>query len=197
MRRIATAAGALLAVLACVAMTSSASGAPRFGVSVNRTVLHGGESLVVHATATTRCTWLTEWDGVRHHVVGRTFTTTYVAPVVARRTTLVLRATCFYQAARTRRHVRHQGAAARAGSDPQTIAVQVPPSWVRTIPVTVLPGSGVVSPPHGNGGNGGVGPGGLPNTGGPRGWLLLAGALCVVTGATAIRRAARDEGMPA
>lgn len=53
-----------------------------------------------------------------------------------------------------------------------------------TISITVLPNGVVVTPPEGQGG--------LPNTGGPRLLILLAGLALVVGGVVAVKRARSD-----
>jgi hypothetical protein len=181
----------LLAALAVVGAAPAGAAAHHFSVTVDHTAVHSGRQFTVTAVANTPCTWLVEWNGERRHTQARTFVTTFTAPAVTKRTTYALSARCFYSAA----PATHRGSSARtaagAPADAQTIVVRVPPSWARTIVITVLPAGAVVSPPH-TGGGGGVGPDGLPGTGGPDRWILLAGLALLLTGATAVRRGARD-----
>jgi LPXTG-motif cell wall-anchored protein len=71
---------------------------------------------------------------------------------------------------------------------PQRITVTVPPSATVTVVVTVLPAGGAAAPPNG----GSLPPtNGLPPTGGPSRWLVLAGLGCLLAGAGFISRSAR------
>lgn len=201
MKKLASFGLTVLVVLACAVPASArpaGPGASPFTLTVDRPVVIGGEQIVVTARSRYTCQWLIEWNGERRIHAGKTFSTTFTAPTVAKSTRIALNGTCFYTAPKPRRTVARSRAPrpAAADTDAQTIIVRVPPSWRHVIVITVLPPGSIVSPPgsgshhHGGGGVGGVG---LPNTGGPAFWLLLVGLASMVVGATAVRSASRRE----
>lgn len=154
-------------------------------MTLDRTTLYAGETLRATVSADLDCRWVLTWNGERRTHAGRSFTTSYVAPDVTRRTVVPLRATCFYDTAADRK----AAAAARAqvapdGGASQTIVVTVPPSRRSGAGVTVLPPTGTVSPP----GSGVGGDGLLPDTGGPAFWALLAGLVAALVGSVVVRR---------
>jgi LPXTG-motif cell wall-anchored protein len=167
----ALALAALVAGLALLGFSGPAQAYPdvRIDLSVNRSVLYGGQSFTATAKSDgITCAWRLEWNGdVRHGASsgGHDFVTSYHAPQVKRVTKIPLHGTCTYASSGTR------GATA----------------WERTIMITVLPPSTAVSPP--------VGGSDLPNTGGPNLLYLLGGIGLLLAGATAVtvaRRRAED-----
>jgi hypothetical protein len=177
----------LVAVGACVGLgpSAQADSLPAFRLTVDRHVLHSGQSVTATATTTTRCDWLLEWNGDRHVEHARTSTATWTAPQVSRPTMIPVHATCFYASGAAR-----PDAAPRATGPGQRVAVTVPPSWRRTLVVTVLPRGSEVSAPGTVGGAGHPG-GGLPGTGGPALWILFAGLGAVFVGSATVRSSPR------
>ena len=168
-----TGAVALAAVVAGLAMlwfSSPAQAYPdvRIDLSVNRSVLYGGQSFTATASSDgTTCAWTLTWHGVVRQgssSTGNPFKTTYQAPQVKHVTKIPLHGTCAYDAG-----------TASPGRGTAT--------WERTIMITVLPPSTAVSPP--------VGGSDLPNTGGPNLLFLLGGVGLLVAGATAVTIARR------
>jgi LPXTG-motif cell wall-anchored protein len=158
---------ALVAGLTMLWFSSPAQAYPdvRIDLSVNRSVLYGGEKFTATASSDgTTCAWTLTWNGVVREggsTTGNSFRTTYQAPQVKRVTKIPLHGTCAYDA--------------RTGRGTAT--------WERTIEITVLPPSTEVSPP--------VGGSDLPNTGGPNLLFLLGGVALLVSGATAVTVARR------
>ena len=168
---------ALVAVLAVLGSWSPAQAYPevRIDLEVNRSVLYGGETFTATASsAGTTCAWALEWNGdIRHGASSddKPFKTTYTAPDVSELTKIPLHGTCTY--------------AAPGPSGPET-AGQTPAAatWQRTIMITVLPRSAVVSPPGGGSSD-------LPSTGGPNLVYLLGGLALLASGAFAVTVARR------
>lgn len=164
-------------------------------VSVDRTQVVSGRVLTVTAavtsTRTRTCDWVIGWTGPNQVIRDQQrVTTRWVAPVVERPTRLRVTALCLYQAPRP------------PVSGPRPIAptaeriiVTVPPRLRGTTTVTVVP-PGFVAPPQVEGpkapGTSGppVTPGGvgLPATGGPQRWVLIAGLAALIGGAVVVRR---------
>jgi LPXTG-motif cell wall-anchored protein len=163
---------ALLGLLALVGFAPAAQAYPEVVIDLTAepTVLYGGQTFTATATANVTCDWTLEWNGDTRTKGGvENFETVYTAPEVTKITKIPLHGTCDY--------LLPDGAtpaprvAARAAATPTT--------WNRTIDITVLPQGNAVSPPTDTG---------LPNTGGPSMWLLLAGiALVAVGGTVAVR----------
>lgn len=166
----AVALAALVAGLAMLWFSSPAQAYPdvRIDLSVNRSVLYGGEKFTATASSDgTTCAWTLTWNGVVREggsSTGNSFRTTYQAPQVKHVTKIPLHGTCTYDA--------RTAPAARGTA-----------TWERTIMITVLPPSTAVSPP--------VGGSDLPNTGGPNLLFLLGGVGLLVAGATAVTMARR------
>jgi hypothetical protein len=178
----------LIAALGSVGFATAAQADPdaRFELTVDRHVVHGGEQFTATATANVGCDWVLEWNGDRRVKATRVLVATYTAPPVSRITRIPLHSTCFYDPPSAQRSsARDTSPAAWDHATTQRLTVTVPPSWRRTIVITVLPRGSAVSPPDIGGGltNGG----GLANTGGPMLWLLLVGLGSVLTGAVAVR----------
>ncbi|WP_183408245.1 LPXTG cell wall anchor domain-containing protein [Nocardioides pocheonensis] len=167
----AVAFAALIAAIAMLGFSSPAQAYPdlRFDLTVNRSVLYGGESFTATASSQgATCAWTLEWNGVVRlggSSTGQDFVTAYQAPKVTKVTKIPLHGTCAYSA-RTA-----PASSARAAA-----------TWERTIMITVLPRSTAVSPPVGSD---------LPNTGGPNLLFLLGGIALLVSGATAVTVARR------
>ena len=165
----AVAFAALIAALAMLGFSSPAQAYPdlRFDLTVNRSVLYGGESFTATASSQgATCAWTLEWNGVVRpgaSSTGHDFVTAYQAPKVTKVTKIPLHGTCVYNA--------RTAPSARAGA-----------TWERTIMITVLPRSTAVSPPVGSA---------MPNTGGPNLLFLLGGIALLVSGATAVTVARR------
>lgn len=170
---------AVIALLSCAGIATSAQAYPehQINVSVNHQVVYGGSKFTATADSDVDCAWTLEWNGDSRSQTGSPFTTTYKTPKVKKSTDIPLHAKCVYQTTSGRTSGR---AAATA-------------TWTETVMITVLP-RGKVSPPTTGGGNGGNGNGGsdLPNTGGPRLWIALAGLACLVGGIATVARARRD-----
>lgn len=171
----------LASVLGIVAFTSMpAQAVSGFRVSVDRARLDSGQVLTVRARSAVVCDWGLTFDGQAR--LGRhttSFVTRFVAPVVARTTTFRVGAICVEDGA----GLRTTTSTARSSS---TIAAVIPRHWIGGVRVTVDPPGTVVSAPGGGHHPGQGGAGGLPNTGGPRWWLLLLGLACTLTGSVAV-----------
>ncbi len=176
----------LVGVLA-LSFPAQADSASRFALKVDRKVLFSGERFTATGTSRTDCDWVLEWNGERRTGDPRRVTATFTAPSVTRLTKIPLKARCFYAAPAPPRSTGPTGV---RGGVSQRLTVTVPPSWTKTITITVLPTGSAVSPPGGNGnGTGGV----LPNTGGPQHWPLALGLGAVLLGSLVVRRAARQQ----
>ncbi|MCW2784921.1 MAG: hypothetical protein JWP74_1438 [Marmoricola sp.] len=178
---------ALFVVLGWISLVPLSAPTDAFTLTVSHHDVDAGQTFTATARAHGRCQWLMEWNGLTRTTVSRVFETTWTAPAVTRDRRIVLTATCVEDPVRSA--VRHRpgprsGARRSAPrTDRQSLVVRVPPHRHQSIPITVHPG-GAVTPPHG----GGVGPIGLPNTGGPPFWLVITGFVLVFAGAGGIRR---------
>lgn len=171
---------ALIAVLAIVGSSSPAQAYPerKFDLTVNRSVLYGGQSFTATAIGNVTCDWTLTWNGETRQAQrdpNKSFQTKYVAPNVSEVTKIPLRGTCVYDLEEN-------------PADPTFRASVTPAEWTQKIIITVLPRNAAVSPPGGSD---------LPSTGGPD-WRVLAGGLVLlVSGATAVivarRRAEEAE----
>lgn len=173
------------------AMTSPAIAAPEaqggFRVAVDRSTLHSGQVLTATGRYSGSCSWIIEWNNERRSTKAKRIVATFVAPKVTKATQIPLRATCFYVSKAPARPARPLPSV-RPNVAAQRIVVSVPPSFRQTMTITVLPAGAIVSPPHHPGGGGG-----LPNTGGPDLWILLAGIATLLVGASMTRLAAAQE----
>ena len=164
----------LIAALAMLGFSSPAQAYPdqRFDLTVDRSVLYGGESFTATASSQgATCTWTLEWNGVARQgssSAGSNFVTSYEAPEVHEVTKIPLHGTCVYSSAGSRSSSSARGTA----------------TWSNTIVITVLPASTAVSPP-------GEGDSDLPSTGGPNLFFLLGGLGLLLAGATAVTVARR------
>jgi hypothetical protein len=157
---------ALVAVLAMLGLSAPAQAYPdaRIELTVNRSVLYGGQDFTVTVSSNVSCDWSLEWAGNAQtgaSASGQDFTGTYVAAQVDTVTKVPLHGTCVYSASR---------GTSRAAT------------WERTVVMTVLPQSTVVSPPGGSD---------LPNSGGPNPLFLVGGLTLLLAGATAVSVARR------
>jgi len=172
---------ALLGLLAVIGFAPAAQAYPEviIDLTVNRTVLYGGETFTATATSNVDCDWTLEWNGdSRDKSASQLFVTTYTAPAVTKITKIPLHGTCVYNLPDGATPVTGK-MAARTAAGPLT-------TWKRTIMITVLPQGSAVSPPGDD----------LPNTGGPNLWILLAGLALVGTG-TAVTLRTRRRPQPA
>jgi LPXTG-motif cell wall-anchored protein len=157
--------GAVVALLAIWGSLSPAQAYPdvRIELSVNRTVLYGGQDFTATASSNVDCAWNLEWAGMVRQGAssdGVDFKTIYTAAKVSKVTKIPLHGTCVYTSPSAR------GAT----------------SWERTIVITVLPRNAAVSPPGGSD---------LPNTGGPNRLFLAGGIVLLLSGAAAVTIARR------
>lgn len=161
----------LIALFSALGLAPSAQAypEPQFNLTVNHQVIYGGQQFTATATSEVTCDWTLEWNGDSRFKTASTFVTTYTAPVVTTITKIPLNATCVYAAASARK-------SARAAADA---------TWTRSVTITVLPNGSAVSPPS-SGGN-------LPNAGGPRLWIMLAGFGSLLAGAAVVVTARRRE----
>lgn len=160
---------ALIALVVSLMWSPAAQAYPevRIGLSVNRSVLYGGETFTATASANVACAWNLEWNSdarTKNANAGTDFVTTYRAPKVTKVTKIPLEGTCVYT----------PPSGSRASVAAET--------WHNTIVITVLPASSAVSPPIGSD---------LPNTGGPNIVFLLGGLVLVLSGVTAVSLARR------
>lgn len=181
---------ALVAALGWAVPVQARSAGRTFTLEVDHVVLNSGHQLTVTGRSNRPCVWLIDWHGDRRSAHAATFTTTYVAPQVTKTTRIVVHGTCFYTAKAPpvpRSDAPGHPAAGRL--DVQTLVVFVPPSWHHDITVIVVPAGAVVSAPGGIH----IPSPGLPNTGGPALWLLVAGALATISGSVVASRARRAD----
>jgi hypothetical protein len=139
----------------------------RMNLTVNRTVLYGGQTFTGTATSNVPCDWTLAWNGVvrTHHA--NDFVSTFTAPNVTRITKIPLHGTCVY-------------VLARAFTGRVLARAATTATWQRTIVITVLP-RGTVSPPH------------LPPTGGPGLPILILGLVLAIAGAALMLAAKRAQ----
>lgn len=161
------AAAALLAVMAVLGFAATASAYPEVSINltVDKQVIHSGESFTATGTSSVDCAWTLEWNGATRTKTAKKIVTSFTGPKVTKSTKIALHGTCVYDTGST--------TAQRAAGT----------TWERTIVITVLP-TDVVSPPVDNGG-------GLPNTGGPSRLILFGGLGLLLAGATAVTVARR------
>lgn len=173
---------ALIATFSYLAIApAAAQRGPTFTLSVDRHVVHSGESFTATAVAPGECAWILEWDGDRRTSKATRVVATYTAPQVTRPTRVPLDGTCFYDLARDRAGKNRSTTPSHGSGSAQRLMVTVPPKWTDTVAITVLPAGTAVSPPALAGGPGDTG--GLPSTGGPALEPLLAGLTAVALGA--------------
>lgn len=186
-----TALGVLVLIVFLGAMTAPALAAPEakggFSVTVDPSTLHSGQVLTATGRYSASCVWIITWNNERRTTTAKRIVATFVAPKVTKATRIPLQATCFYVSKVSARPTPPKPSA-RPNSTSQRITVMVPPSLRQTITVTVLPSGTIVSPPTPGGGGGG-----LPNTGGPDLWILLAGIATLLVGASMVRHAPPEE----
>jgi len=181
MKKLASCGLVVLISLLALAFPARADSAAQFALKVDRKVLFSDEQFTATATSKIDCDWILEWNGERKHADTRRLSATFTAPTVTRVTKIPLKGRCFYAPPAQPKPGR---AAAVRGGASQRIQVTVPPSWTRTIVITVLPAGSAVNPPDDGGSE-------LPDTGGPDRWLLIVGLGAVLAGAVTVREAAR------
>jgi LPXTG-motif cell wall-anchored protein len=167
---------ALVGLLAVIGLAPAAQAYPEviIDLTVNRTVLYGGETFTATATSNVDCDWTLEWNGdSRDKNASQEFITTYTAPDVTEITKIPLHGTCVYELP--------EGATPVTGRQAARTAAGPMVTWKRTIMITVLPRGSAVSPPGDD----------LPNTGGPDLWILLAGLALVGAGTAVTLRSRR------
>lgn len=182
---------ALLGLLVTPVAQAADAQVPRITLRLSSTTITSGSPLVVAARANALCDWIVEFSGERRHTIGRSVRTTFTAPVVTERSRLSVVVTCVVHT--PPRPPQQAGSATGSGSqhDAQAVMVQIPARATLDPPVTVLPDV-TVEPPHGPGGGH---PGGLPSTGGPSRWLLIAGLTSLLLGSVLVRL--RRRSLPA
>ena len=179
----------VLAFLGVLGLPSAGQAAPaavpRIELHLSRTVVVGGDPVTVTARANAFCDWIVTFHGERRHTVARSIRTTFTTPVVDRRTKLNVVATCVVHT--PPRPPQAVPAVASPGTphDEQALVVRIPAASTVDPPLTILPGSAIEPPtsPHH--------PGGLPGTGGPSSWLVLAGLLALLVGTALVQRSLR------
>lgn len=185
-----TSLGVLVLIVFLGAMTAPALAAPEakggFSVTVDRSTLRSGEVLTATGRYSASCAWIIDWNNEHRSTTAKRIVATFVAPTVTKLTRIPLRATCFYTPKVPARPIPPKPSI-RPNSTSQRITVMVPPSLRQTITITVLPSGAIVSPPTPGGG------GGLPNTGGPDLWILLAAIATLLVGASMVRHATPGE----
>lgn len=163
---------ALAAGLALLTLAPAAQAypEPNFDISVNHQVVVGGNDFIANARANVDCSdWTLSFLEQSASGVGKTLDHAFTTPVVKKKAVYPMQATCRYAA---------------AGSGAASAAQQ---TWRGEIPITVLPEATAQGGPHANTG------GGLPGTGGPSFWILLAALVLLLGGATALLRSRRRE----
>lgn len=167
---------AMLGLLGVVGLAPAAQAYPdvNFNLTVNRQVVYGGQTFTATATSNVTCDWTLVWNGQRSDTTrthtSSLFVTTYTADAVTKVTKIPLEGTCRYTVPTERAAAgAHARLAARA-------------TWHKTIMITVLPRGSALPPTTDTG---------LPNTGGPSIWLLVAGFALAGSGAIAVARSRR------
>lgn len=188
---------ALVTTLAGVAIAPAARAVrgPTFALTVDRHVVHGGESFTATAVGRAECAWILQWDGDRRASKAARMVATFTAPQVTRPTKVPLDGTCFHDAARNRAGEDRGATTSRRSGSAQRLLVTVPTKWTHTVVITVLPAGTTVSPPA-SAGSGAGDAGGLPGTGGPALEPLVAGIIAVLAGAaTALTSRGRSRSL--
>lgn len=191
-RRAAYACAAVLAFLG-VLTAPAAQGAtpvPHVTVHLSRTVVASGDPVTVTAHANALCDWIVTFAGERRHEVSRSIRTTFTTPEVTRRTRLNVVVTCVVHTPVSPPGSVPAATGSGADHDVQALVVGIPASTTLDPPLTVLPGP-IVSPPE----PGHEGGSGLPSTGGPAYWLVLAGLAALLLGSVLVRL--RPRSLPA
>jgi len=179
---------AFVAALVTLVAAPASSSAPALRLTVDRHVLYVGQQLAATATAQLECTWILTWAGQRQVGHGKTASARFTAPVVTKATRIPVRAQCFPVSTAAPRPQPAPRSSATGAHVSQRLSVTVPMSATATVVVTVLPAGGAAAPP----GGGTLPPGnGLPSTGGPPGWLVLAGLGSVLAGAFCVELSRR------
>lgn len=185
--------GVVILVVVMAVSVAPASGVAQasapFKVSVDRTTLRSGQTLTATGRADRLCAWIIDWNNERRSASARRIVATFVAPQVETRTRIPLRGTCFYASTPPRPVPAPTPTPSRSGSTAQRVTVVVPKSFNEVLTITVLPAHSVSPPgPDDDGGSGG-----LPGTGGPDLWILLAGLATLLVGASLIKFAAPED----
>ncbi|RNL80833.1 LPXTG cell wall anchor domain-containing protein [Nocardioides marmorisolisilvae] len=188
-RRAAYACAVALAFLGVLGLPASSVAAPakvpHIELHLSRTVVVGGDPVTVTARANALCDWIVTFHGERRHTIARSIRTTFVTPEVDHRTRLNIVVTCVVHTPPGKPKPVPPAANSGSRHDAQALVVRIPAAATVDPPLTIVPG-GIVEPPkpphH---------PGGLPNTGGPALWLVLAGLLALLAGAVTVQRSLR------
>ncbi len=163
--------GFAVTVLVLALGASSSTAAPAVRVEVDRHVVRSGQQLDVTARAESECAWSIAWKDQRATGRGRSLAATFTAPRVARPTRIPVVARCFAPAPGSPDRPA-AGASPQQLGQSQRITVGVPAGQTATVGVTVLPAGGTVLPPES----------GLPGTGGPERWIVVAGLGLLLAG---------------
>jgi len=195
LRTLFTALVAILAVVVAASAVQAYPGPsePEFQLTGNgvqsKIVVVAGHTFTGEASASVQCTpWRLRFLNQSATAVGKSISKTFRAPVVRKRTTFQMRASCTYATA--------GDASARGAADAGKR------TWTGDLPVTVVPaksGSSGSAAGAGTGQGGtdqaGAGVLGLPGTGGPSLWIGLGALAALFLGAgTMLRSRRRDSG---
>lgn len=149
---------------------------PTIDVTVSDTTVVEGSTFTASASSNISCEgWTLSFDGTAEKGAGKTFSTGFKAPDVAKKTKFPLVGTCAYDDTKL--------SSAPAAANAATVVPAASRALSRTITITVLP-------------EGKDGDGALPDTGGSNLPLLLIGGMLVVAGG-GVTYAARRRGASA
>lgn len=132
---------------------------PTFTLSLSATTVVSGGTFTASVKADTTCTFTIDFNGASKSGAGTSFSNTFTAPTVSKKTVLPLTATC--------------DTAVAAGRGMASVKTEV---FTRSVNVTVLPAASSGSGSTGGGST-------MPNTGGPNEWLLIGGLALLAAGA--------------
>lgn len=152
--------------LVAVAPAASAYDSPLFSISIdNQTVVSGGK-FTVTTKADVTCSWTQSFLDQSASGSGTSFAHTFIAPTVTQTTKYPVNASCGYSSV------------AGAAGHSLKIVDQV---WTGQTFVTVTPAGTLANT------------GGLPNTGGPSIWWLVAGLMALLAGAGLLANSRRGS----
>lgn len=174
--RLAVTAAAALALTLVGVGAAQAYPSPVFNMNLSNQAVVGGHSLTVTVKASVKCTlWEMRFNGHTAHTSNSSsFTHTFATPVVKHKTVRQVTAQCTYSSA--------------AGAAGHSIRITQATSPVLRSSVTLLPASeqtGAAAGQHNSAA------GGLPNTGGPDLWILIAALALLGGGGIAMARSRR------
>lgn len=176
--RLAVAAAAACTLLLVGSGAASAYPAPVFNMSLSNRVVVGGHHFTATVKASLKCTsWVMRFDGQTARTSNAaSFTHTFTTTAVTHKTVLPVTAQCTYSAS--------------AGAAGNSIRIAQATSPVLRSGVTLLPAhEGAAATRHND-----AATGGLPNTGGPGLWVLIAALALLGGGGIAMARSRRQSG---